>query len=362
MIIDKKQIEKDFRKLAAPLCDATGPAGFEEEVTELIKSLIKDYKVEISSDVLGNLIVHKNGNGSKKQKVLVSAHVDEIALIVRHIDSKGFLWVETLGGFAPQQFFGKRVVIKTESGHVNGIVQSIHPGRPDKCTSMPESVHDFFIEVGAENAEEVSEMGIEAGNSVSICYPVISLGKYRIGGKAMDDRALVFILLETLKLLENTDEIFPNFYAVFSTQEEIGARGAIIAATNIKPDYALALDMSLATDIPKASESIYVNSLGKGTSIKVMDKLSTAVNGIISDRKIVSQMKQICKNQNIPYQIEAYAAGATDASFIQTLNGGIKAGGINLPMRYVHSYEVVDVRDVVSSVELLYHFLTKADL
>ena len=360
MIIDKKQIEKDFRQIIAPLCETPGPAGFEEEVADFLVEQLKGCNVQIERDVLGNLIVHKNGG--KKPKVLVAAHLDEIGLIVRRIDKNGFLWVETLGGIAPQQFFGKRVVVKTDSGPVNGIVQSLHPGRPDRCTTMPQSIHEFFIDIGAESLEEALELGVETGNSVSIYYPTQFLGKNRVAAKALDDRALVFILLETLKLLEKTEGQFPDFYAVFSTQEEIGARGAIIAATNIKPDYALALDMSLATDIPGVPEGNYINELGKGTSIKVMDKLSTAVNGIISDRKIVSQMKQICKNQNIPYQIEAYAAGATDASFMQTLNGGIKAGGINLPMRYVHSYEVVDVRDVVSSVELLYHFLTKADL
>ncbi len=360
MNIDKKEIESDFRKLIVPLCDVHGPSGFEEDVALLIKDLVKDYGVEVSTDVLGNLIVHKKG--LKKAKVLVAAHMDEIGLIIRHIDSKGFIWCETLGGIAPQQFFGKKVIIKTDTGYVPGIVQSLHPGRPDRCTEMPSGIHDFFIETGAESKEEAEEMGIEAGNSISLCYPVVELGKNRLGGKALDDRALVFMLIEVLKLLSRTDEEYPDFYAVFSVQEEIGARGAVVAATNIKPDYAIALDMSLATDIPAAADRNTVNVLGKGTSIKVMDKLSAGVNGIIADRKMVSDMKRICKEQNIPYQIEAYAAGATDASFMQTLNGGIKAGGINIPMRYVHSYEVCDVRDVVSSVELLYHYLVKANL
>lgn len=202
--------------------------------------------------------------------------MDEIGLIIRHIDSKGFLWVETLGGIAPQQFFGKHVIIKTETGHVDGIVQSLHPGRPDRCSEMPKSAQEFYIEVGAESREEVYEMGIEEGNSVSICYPVIFLGKHRVGAKALDDRALVFILLEVLKLLKDDADV-PDIYGLFSTQEEVGARGAIAAATRLKPDVALALDMSLAVDIPGVSESRYINELGRGTSIKVMDKLSAAL-------------------------------------------------------------------------------------
>lgn len=366
MKLDKELIEKDFRNLIGSLCDGFGPSGFEEEISDFLKEKLKDFNVEISTDLLGNLIVHKAGN--KKTKLLVAAHMDEIGLIIRHIDSKGFLWLETLGGIATQQFFGKKVIIKTEKGRVPGIVQSLHPGRPDRCTEMPSSVHEFFIDVGAESEAEARELGIEEGNPVSICYPVVSLGKHRLAGKALDDRALVFILYEVLKLLNDAEKAdkngadHPDFYALFSTQEEVGARGAIIAATNIKPDYALALDMSLATDIPGVSEANYINVLGKGTSIKVMDKLSTGMGGIIADKKIVSEMKRICREENIPYQIEAYAAGATDASFIQTLNGGMRAGGINLPMRYVHSYEEVDVRDVVASVELLFGFITKAEL
>lgn len=359
MNFDRKMVEQDFRELIVPLCDAVGPSGFEDEVAELLKELLAPYDVTLSEDVMGNLIAYKAGR--KQGSILIAAHMDEIGLIVRHIDKNGFLWVETLGGIAPQQFFGKRVIIKTETGHVDGIVQSLHPGRPDRCTEMPKSVQEFYIEVGAESREEVYELGIEEGNPVSLCYPVIFLGKHRVGGKALDDRALVFILLELVKLLDG-DEDIPQLYALFSTQEEVGARGAIAAATRLKPDVALALDMSLSVDIPGVPESRYVNELGRGTSIKVMDKLSTGVGGILAERGLVKDLKRLAKAYGIPYQIEAYAAGATDASFMQTLNGGIKSGGLQIPMRYVHSYEVCDVRDVVDTVELLYRYVKEGKL
>ena len=359
MKLGRSMIEADFRALIGPLCDAVGPSGFEDEVADLLREQMAGYDVELSDDVMGNLIAYKKGN--KKGSMLISAHMDEIGLIIRHIDKNGFLWVETLGGIAPQQFFGKRVIIKTETGHVDGIVQSLHPGRPDRCSEMPKSAQEFYIEVGAESREEVLEMGIEEGNPISICYPVIFLGKHRVGAKALDDRALVFILLEVVKLL-NGDKDVPDVYALFSTQEEVGARGAITAATRIKPDIAIALDMSLAVDIPGVSESRYINELGRGTSIKVMDKLSSGVGGILANRDLVRDMKKIAKVHEIPYQIEAYAAGATDASFMRTLNGGIKSGGIQIPMRYVHSYEVCDVRDVVDTVELLYWYVKEAEI
>ena len=355
MEFNKESVEKEFRKRIVGLSNAFGPSGFEDEVAKLIQSNLSDVKYDISTDVMGNLIYHKKG--SCKTKLLIAAHMDEIGLIIRHIDSNGFIWVDTLGGIAPQQFFGKHVIIRTEEGkHIDGVINSLHPGRPDRCYTMPESVHEFFIEVGAQSREEVIDMGIEVGNAISLDYPVLSLGKYKIAGKALDDRVFVFILEEIIKLLDDRDDI-PEIYAVFTTQEEVGARGAIVAATNIKPDIAIALDMSLATDIPGVPESEHVNKLGEGTSIKVMDKLGTGIGGLISNREVVSQMKRVAKENNIPYGIEAYTAGATDASFMQTLNGGIKAGGIQTPMRYVHSYEVVDVRDVVYTVELLYRYI-----
>jgi len=355
MEFNREQIEKNFRERIKGLSSVFGPSGFEEEVAELIKRNLADSDFTHSTDVLGNLIYHRKGTGNKK--ILIAAHMDEIGLIIRHIDSKGFIWVDTLGGFAPQQFFGKRVIIKTDEGkHINGIINSLHPGRPDRCTTMPNSVHEFFIEVGCESRQEVLELGIEEGNAISIDYPVIELGKYKLGGKALDDRALVFILEEVVRLLQGREDI-PDLYAVFTTQEEVGARGAIVAATNIKPDIAIALDMSLATDIPGVPESEYINVLGKGTSIKVMDKLSTCIGGLIAHPQLVRDLKKVAKDNQIPYAIEAYAAGATDASFMQTLNGGIIAGGVQIPMRYVHSYEVVDVRDVVDTVELLYRYI-----
>ncbi len=360
MKLTKEEIASDFRKLIKPLSETFGPSGQEDEVYDLVAKEIKDYGVSISTDVMGNLIAFKKG--TRPGKLMVAAHMDEIGLIIRYISEKGFIYVETLGGIAPQQFFGKHVIIRTESGkHIDGIVNSLHPGRPDRCTEMPKSAGEFFIEVGAESREEVLEMGIQVGDPVSIDYPVIELGKHRVGGKAMDDRALVFMLIEVLKMLKDEEDT-PDLYAVFTTQEEVGARGAIVAARNLEPDMAIALDMSLGTDIPGVSAGLQVNELGKGASIKIMDKTTTGIYGLLSDRRIVKEMKAICRENDIPYQIEAYAAGATDASFIQTLNGGIRSGGIQIPMRYVHSYEVVDVRDMVNCVELLYHFIKKTEV
>lgn len=352
---NRTQVEADLRRWIAPLCETVAPTGFEDELETLIRSLLEDTGLEMTTDRLHNLIVHRPGKG---QKVLVAAHMDEIGLIVRHIDDRGFLWFETLGGVHPQQLFGKHVLVKTEQGHVDGVVNHIHPGRPTICTEMPTDLKDFFVDIGAESREEAEELGVEVGNAISLEYPTLFLGKggKLVAGKALDDRACVFQLIELVRLLADAPE-GPDLYAVFTTQEEVGGRGAIVAAENIRPDIALALDMSLSTDIPLTPDRTFVNKLYGGVSIKVMDRSRFAACGLIADRDIVRGMKETAKARGLTYQIEAYAAGATDASLMQTQAGGIRCGGIQIPMRYVHSYEVAAVSDILDGVDLLYHYV-----
>jgi endoglucanase len=290
--------------------------------------------------------------------VLVAAHLDEIGLIVRHIDDRGFLWFETLAGIHPQQLFGRHVIVKTETGHVNGVVNHINPGRPKPCAVMPDDLSDFFIDIGAFSRIEAEEMGVEVGNSVSLQYPTLFLGKNGglVAGKALDDRACVYQLIELVRLLAD-DPSGPDLYAVFTTQEEVGGRGAIVAAENIRPDIAIALDMSLSTDLPTFPDRSFVNRVGGGASIKIMDRSRFAACGLIADPDIVRGMKQTARQRGLSYQLEAYAAGATDASLMQTKAGGIRCGGIQIPMRYVHSYEAAAVSDILDSLELLYFYV-----
>lgn len=355
MTFDRAALEKDFREWIGPLCGAVAPTGFEEEAEAVVRSLLSDTKLTLSTDRMHNLIAHRPGKGPK---VAVVAHLDEIGLIVRTIDSHGFLWFETLSGIQPQQLFGKHVIVKTETGHVDGVVNHMKPGRPAPCPVMPDSLADFFIDIGAASRAEAEEMGVEIGNPVSIDYPTIFLGKNKglVAGKALDDRACVYQLVELCRLLASQED-GPDFYGVFSTQEETGGRGAIVAAENLRPDVVIALDMSLSTDLPGMPERSMVNALRAGASIKVMDRSRGAACGLISDQDIVRGMKACARAHGIRYQVEAYAAGATDASVMQTRGGGSRAGGIQIPMRYVHSYEVAAVSDILDSLELLYHYV-----
>ena len=352
MSYKKEEIKEDFIKDIKELSSAHGVSGFEDDVVELVKEKVKDYVDALETDVLGNLIAYKKGNG--KKKLMITAHTDEIGLIVKRIDAKGFLWVEPVGGVFPQTLFGRHVVIKTEKGYLDGIINHIKPGRPEWISELP-VIEDFFIEIGARNKEEAIEMGVEVGSPVSLDYEVYFLGNNRVAGKALDDRASIFILIELLKVIKDEKDI-PDIYAVFTSQEEVGCRGAKTAAYNINPDVAIAIDISIANDVPDVPERKIITEIDKGPVIKIMDKLRTNHLGVISTPKVVKDLKKAAKNAGLEYQLEVYASGSTDAATIQPERGGIASGGICYATRYVHSYEVASIDDIVECVELLYQY------
>ena len=196
---DREELEREFREMIVPLCEAVAPTGFEEEAEAVVRRFLPA-GFELTTDRLHNLIAHKPGKGPK---VAVVAHLDEIGLIVRTIDSRGFLWFETLAGVQPQQLFGKHVIVKTENGHVDGVVNHMKPGRPAPCPQMPTALDEFFIDIGAASREEALEMGVEVGSPVALEYPTLFMGKGKqvVAGKALDDRACVYQLIELCRLL-----------------------------------------------------------------------------------------------------------------------------------------------------------------
>ena len=350
---DSINLKKELKDELEDLCKAHGVSGFEGDVLDVIKKKVENYSDDIKTDAMGNLIVKKNGNG--KLKVMITAHTDEIGLVVKRIDEKGFIWFDVIGGVRPQVLFSRPVIIKTENGYVNGIVHNTKPGRPEGISEVP-TIEDFFIEVGARNKKEVEEMGIEVGNPVSMNYEVLLLGKNRVAAKALDDRVCVYMLIQLLKLLKN-DDCIPDIYAVFTSQEEVGCRGAKTSAYNINPDMAIALDVSLANDIPDVPDRKIISELDKGPVIKVLDSIKGAILGTISSQRIVKGLKNTAKEANIDHQIEVCTAISTDAATIHMERGGIESGGISIPTRYVHAYEVVSIDDIANCIELLYRYI-----
>ncbi len=311
------------------LTQAFGPSGVEDNVRTLIEEEIRPYCDDLHKDKLGNLIALRRGSG---KKIMVAAHMDEIGVMITHIDEKGFLRFAPIGGVHIHELLHRRIQFRS------GLVGVIGVEKLDKPSDLKGD--KLFIDIGTSSREE-SESLTRIGESAVFMGGYEEL-EHRIFSKAMDDRVGCFVAIEALKHLQTNHEV--SF--VFTVQEEVGLRGAQTAAYAVEPDLAIAIDVTMTGDTPKA-HSMEVK-LGQGTAIKVFDR------SMITPPKIKEWMARTAENNEIPYQWEVLEFGGTDSGAIHLTKGGIPSGVLSVPTRYVHSpSEVVDRRDVVASVNLL---------
>jgi putative aminopeptidase FrvX len=317
--------------LIKTMVEAFGPSGFEDELRELIRPEIAPFVDELEVDALGNLIGLKKGN-SNGRRVMIAAHMDEIGLMVNHITKDGFLRFTNIGGVSPHVLLGARVQF------ANGIIGIVHCDRLTERGKL-HPLEKHFIDIGATSPEDCP---VSVGDAASFVRPFLAQGT-RLTAKSMDDRIGCVIAIEALRHLKETPH---DVYFVFSVQEEVGTRGAQVAANSINPDVGIALDVTQTGDVPEA-RPMAVN-LGSGPAIKVKD------SGMIAHVGLVRLMRQRAEEGNIPYQLEVLAGGSTDARSIQIANAGSAAGCISIPCRYVHTAsETVDSADVENSIQLL---------
>jgi len=324
-----------MKSLIQKLISTPGPSGYESQIREVIRSEIEDFSDEIQVDALGNLIVRK---GSGEKKFMLAAHMDEIGIIVTHIDEGGFARFTNIGGVFPRYCPGGRVRFLDGTIGVIGTEMLKDPYKVPPLDKM-------FIDVGASGR---SDCPVSVGDVAAFERPFTIMGN-RLVSKAMDDRIGVAVMIETLRQLKKSPY---ELYFVFTAQEEVGVRGAATAAYGIDPDIGLALDVTLTGDTPK-SFTMDV-SLGKGPAIKIKD------SGMIVDPRIVDWMVKTAEKAKIPYQREVLLWGGTDARSIQLNRAGVPAGCISIPCRYVHSpSEMIDLSDVENAVKLLVELVSK---
>ena len=326
-----------MKSLIKKLVETASPSGYEAPVRELIRAEIEPYADEIRVDPMGNLIARKGQGG---QKIMLSAHMDEIGVMVTHIDENGFIRFISLGGVSPLTCIGTRVRF------LNGQAGVIHLERLDEPGKVP-ALEKLFIDVGATSKEQVS---LRVGNAGVFEAPFLDLGD-RLVSKAMDDRIAVAVLIETLrKISEDTPASPHELYFVFSVQEEVGLRGATTAAFGVDPDLGLAVDVTRTGDTPRSIKMEV--GLGKGPAIKVRD------SGMLADPRVVDWMVRKAEEKKLPYQLEVLEAGTTDARAMQVSRAGVPAGCLSIPCRYIHSpSETVDYNDVQNAVNLLVELL-----
>jgi putative aminopeptidase FrvX len=337
-------------ELLKKLCEAHGVPGREEVVRELVMSELRGICDEIRTDALGNVIALKKGSG-RGPKVMLAAHMDEIGFLVSHIDEKsGFLRIDPVGGFDPRVLMAQRVVVHTENGDLIGIIGSKPPHiLTEEERKKPLELKDLFIDLGLP-ADEVKKR-VSIGDFITLQQDFTEVGNL-VSCKALDDRVGVYVMIEAVK---KAKKHVCDIYAVATTQEEVGVRGARVSSFNIAPDVGVALDVTVASDVPGVGEHEHVTKLGAGVAIKIKDSLS------ISNPKLVRTMRQIAEQKNIKYQLEILPRGGTDAGAIQMTREGVAAITLSIPTRYLHSVvEAAHKDDIQAAIDLLAAFLEVA--
>lgn len=337
-------------ELLKQLSEVAGIPGWEDRVRVLVENQLEGLVDEIHTDALGNLIARKKGKG---KRMMVAAHMDEIGFYVKHVDDKGFLRVQNVGGFDTRNLFARNVTVHANSGDLPGLMnpssKPVHISTPEERNKIP-MLGEFFIDLGLPAAEVKKK--VRVGDPVTLQQTAGRVGNL-FSGKAMDDRAAVFVLLETLRRLKGKTIPY-DLYAVFTTQEEVGLRGALTSAYGVEPEVGIALDVTLAVDLPEVLAHNWVSQLGQGVAIKVMD------SSHISDRGLVQQFVALAEKKKIPHQMEVLPLGGTDAGSMQRSRVGAPVITLSIPTRYIHTItESVHLDDLEATVTLLTAYCSK---
>ena len=353
----------DF-ELLKRLSETPGVPSREERIRTVVVEAMRPLVDEVRVDALGNVVGRKwgragagNAGGDRPRRIMIAAHMDEIGFLVRHVDKNGFLRLQPVGGFDAKTLVAQRVVVHAAGGPLRGVLMPsggkpphlMQPGEPPKAPH----VEDFFVDVGLEGDE--AKAAVEVGEMVTLDRTLERAGDALVG-KCLDDRVGVFVMLEALRTIGRHapgNEV--EVVAVATVQEEVGLRGATTAAFHVEPDVGIALDVTLAMDIPGSEEQDHICKLGKGVGIKVMDSSS------ISDPRLVRHFKELAQREQIPFQMEVLPRGGTDAGAIQRARLGVPAITLSVPTRYVHTpNEMVSETDVEAAVSLLARYLEEA--
>ena len=328
-----------MKPLIKKLVESWGPSGSEDQIRALVRAEVSGLADSITVDQLGNLIAVVNKKAKHGKKVMLAAHLDEIGFVVSHIDERGFARVQPFGGINPLACVGGRV--RFADGRL-GVI-GLDTRRDD--LNKPPAFSELFVDVGASSR---ADCPLQVGDPAAPYRPMEDLGE-RLVAKSMDDRIGVAILIETLRTLKKT----PHEVAfVFSVQEEVGLRGAGAAAFGLDADLGLAVDVTRTGDTPNGPKMEV--SLGRGPAIKVRDA------GLIADPRLKDLLVRRAAEARLPTQLEVLEGGTTDASAMQIARGGLPAGCVSVPTRYIHTpSEVVDLGDVRGCVQLLLELLKK---
>ena len=332
-------------ELLESLLRASGISGFEQPVAEIMEKELKKSCDEVFKDRFGNLVAKK---GKGKKKVMIAAHMDEVGLLVKHITEEGYASFIKVGGIDDRVLFSQKVIIKSKKGDFNGIIGSKPPHLQTPEQRKKVVKHDsLFIDIGAKNKKD-AEKRINIGDPVIFEPSFGHLTKDIVFGKAADNRIGCYALLKIMESLPKS--LDATVYAVGSAQEEVGLKGARVAAFAIDPDYGLALDTTIAGDTPGIKDTESTLKIGGGPAMTIME---ASGRGVITHPYVRDAILEASKSKKIKLQIDVLEGGMTDAAIIYLTREGIPSGVISIPTRYLHGpCGVFSLGDINDSVRL----------
>ncbi|MEO6829942.1 MAG: M42 family metallopeptidase [Acidobacteriaceae bacterium] len=336
---------------------ANGPSGFEGPVRTLFEREMRNAGAEISTDGLGSVIARAPG-GVASPRIMVAAHLDEVGLMVQSITRDGYIKVQRLGGLVGANLIGQRWTIMTSKGTLPAV-----SGAEDAHMSTPEGVNwsidpkNIFLDVGARSKADAEALGIQIGDGIAPSSPFTILANQRYATKAWDDRIGLILEIEALKQLQKQGVKSPNsIYFAGTVQEEVGMRGAVTAAHQIRPDVGIALEVGFAGDYPSMNSDQPAQKLGGGPGVLVYD------SSAIPNAKLLKLVRDTAAANHIALQPGLWSRGAEDASSIQKSANGIPVICILVPTRYTHANTgVIQRSDFDNAVILLVDLLKNLD-
>ncbi|MBA2691230.1 MAG: M42 family metallopeptidase [Rubrobacter sp.] len=331
------------------LLSTPGPSGYEGEAAKAWRGEAAKFSDDVRGDRMGNSFATLGADGSPK--VMLSGHIDEIGLIVTHVDEQGLIHFKGVGGWDSQVLVGQRVKLQTKGGEIGGVIgkKAIHLMSADDRKKVSQ-IKDLWIDIGAKDKEEADKL-VRVGDVAVLDQNVVELPNGRIASRSLDNRMGAFVVLEALRLLSEEDSISAEVVAVASVQEEIGLNGARGAAYGLDPDAAIAVDVTHATDVPGASKNENGDhALGSGPVITRGSTLSPIV---------IEGLIEAADGEGIPYSLEADSnRTGTDADAIHLSRAGVATAVVSAPNRYMHSpNEVVQLDDLENCAKLIASYI-----
>lgn len=336
--------------LLKALCETPGVPGHEERVRDLILGEIDGLFDEVHQDAMGSLHCVRQGKGKDPERIMLLCHMDEIGFLVSHISDKGFLYLQPVGGFDPRNLFSRRVMVATSAGDLKAVMnpggRPVHIASAEDRKKVPQP-HEFFVDTGlGEGAKDK----VKVGDMVVMDEPFLELGE-KVVSKALDNRIACWLGIEAIRGLGKT-KTKAEIHVVFTTQEEVGLRGARTASYRVKPDIGIGIDVTLSCDTPGVPEQDRTTVQGQGFGLHIRD------GSFIADKALVEEIAALADKKKIPYQRTMLRSGGQDGAAAQQAAAGARAVGITVGTRYIHTVtEMIHKSDLEAARDILVAYL-----